>query len=158
MGGRNSAWLALLMHKGNLALQKDIKSLQRDFDRLYTEYESLCKEYNSVLEERNDLKVKHNLTTSSITTLQEYKSVLDERNALKVKHYYTTYALCELTNGHLDFSIQLYKAGELQLRIPYHKRDCIGEMVYAAFKSMKSARGDRPTANLEAHHAALMAE
>ena len=145
------------MHRRNLGLQKDFKGLQKDFDRLYTEYHSLCKEYNSVLEERNDLKVKHNLTKSSITTPQEYKSVLDERNDLKVKHYYTTYALGELTNGHLDFAIQLYKADELQLRIPYHKRDRIGEMVYAAFKSMKAARGDLPTADLEAHHAALMA-
>jgi hypothetical protein len=119
------------MHQRNLALQKDVKRQKKDIDRLYTEYHSLCKEYSSVLEERNDLKVKH---------------------------YYTTYALCELTNGHLDFAIQLYKANELQLRIPYHKRDHIGQMVYKAFNSMKSERGDSPTEDLEAHHAALMAE
>ena len=158
MGGRCSAWGALRMHQRNLALQKDVKRQKKDIDRLYTEYDSLCKDYNRVLEERNDLRVKHEWTTSSITTPQEYKSVLDERNDLKVKHYYTKLALLELTNGHHNFAIQLYKANELQLRIPYHKRDPIGQMVYKAFKSMKSERGDRPTEDLEAHHAALMAE
>ena len=84
MGGRCSAWGALRMHQRNLALQKDVKRQKKDIDRLYTEYDSLCKDYNRVLEERNDLRVKHELTTSSITTPQEYKSVLDERNASSI--------------------------------------------------------------------------
>lgn len=128
MGRRNYAWLAHRMHARNLELHKTNGKLQRDWELQQRNFDSLYKEYMLVLKERNDLKIKH---------------------------HYTMWALQELTNGMGGPAIQLYEACELQLRIPYYKRDRIGDMVAAAANAMKAANGGEFRRDTEADAAIL---
>ena len=50
------------------------------------------------------------------------------------------WALHELSNGAANPAIQLYRARELLDRIPYKKRDEIGEIVWGAAAAMKSSQ------------------
>ena len=50
------------------------------------------------------------------------------------------WALHELSNGAGHPAVQLYRAGELIDRIPYHKRDRIGLLVWRAAAAMKSSQ------------------
>ena len=50
------------------------------------------------------------------------------------------WAMHELSNETANPAIQLYRAGELLDRIPYKKRDLIGELVWGAAAAMKSSQ------------------
>jgi hypothetical protein len=50
------------------------------------------------------------------------------------------WALHELSNGAGLPAVQLYRAGELIDRIPYHKRDRMGLLVWRAAAAMKSSQ------------------
>ena len=54
----------------------------------------------------------------------------------------TNIALHELSNGAGAPATQLYRAGELIDRIPYHKREHIGELVWRASAAMKALQRD----------------
>lgn len=56
------------------------------------------------------------------------------------KYRDANWALHELSNGAGHPAVQLYRAGELIDRIPYHKRDRMGLLVWRAAAAMKSSQ------------------
>ena len=82
----------------------------------------------------------HSMHHRMLHLQKELKRTKKELELTNTQFSDAKWALHELSNGAANAAIQLYRAGELQARIDYKKRDRIGEFVWGAVAAMKSSQ------------------
>jgi hypothetical protein len=81
----------------------------------------------------------HRMHQRTLQLQKQLKGARQEMHRWKTMHSDAKWALHELSNGFGNQAIELYRAGELQDRIPYKTRDKIGGIVWGAAAAMKES-------------------